>query len=188
MLGWPNGHKDIGFSHGRQDAILTFLLANDKWLDVTFGSTRPLAGVQICLLSTRAGGAGLNLVGANRLVLFDSDWNPAVDLQAMARVWRDGQRKPCLVYRLLTTGLHLLPKLLPPPPPLLSLLFVHLNGKSWQNDACFAASFVATSLQQLPNALCLPPVSCGKLEAAGNLSQPHFCTFRLIPLNLTSQA
>ncbi|KAL0049394.1 hypothetical protein WJX82_001168 [Trebouxia sp. C0006] len=59
---------------------------------------------QICLLSTRAGGAGLNLVGANRLVLFDSDWNPAVDLQAMARVWRDGQRKPCLVYRLLTTG------------------------------------------------------------------------------------
>ena len=65
--------------------------------------------LQICLLSTRAGGAGLNLVGANRLVLFDSDWNPAVDLQAMARVWRDGQRKPCLVYRLLTTGSHPLP-------------------------------------------------------------------------------
>ena len=64
-------------------------------------------GVQICLLSTRAGGAGLNLVGANRLVLFDSDWNPAVDLQAMARVWRDGQRKPCLVYRLLITGMGL---------------------------------------------------------------------------------
>lgn len=61
--------------------------------------------MQICLLSTRAGGAGLNLVGANRLVLFDSDWNPAVDLQAMARVWRDGQRKGCLVYCLLTTGM-----------------------------------------------------------------------------------
>ena len=60
--------------------------------------------VQVCLLSTRAGGAGLNLIGANRLVLFDSDWNPAVDLQAMARIWRDGQRKPCFVYRLLTTG------------------------------------------------------------------------------------
>ncbi|KAK9809182.1 hypothetical protein WJX72_010957 [[Myrmecia] bisecta] len=59
---------------------------------------------QVCLLSTRAGGAGLNLIGANRLVLFDSDWNPAVDLQAMARVWRDGQQKPCVVYRLLTTG------------------------------------------------------------------------------------
>lgn len=62
------------------------------------------AFLQVCLLSTRAGGAGLNLIGANRLVLFDSDWNPAVDLQAMARVWRDGQTKPCVVYRMLTTG------------------------------------------------------------------------------------
>jgi hypothetical protein len=40
---------------------------------------------QVFLLSTRAGGAGLNLIGANHLVLFDSDWNPACDLQAMAR-------------------------------------------------------------------------------------------------------
>ncbi|GMH36127.1 hypothetical protein BSKO_03995 [Bryopsis sp. KO-2023] len=59
---------------------------------------------KVFLLSTRAGGAGLNLIGANRLVLFDSDWNPAVDQQAMARIWRDGQRRPCVVYRLLTTG------------------------------------------------------------------------------------
>lgn len=40
---------------------------------------------QVFLLSTRAGGAGLNLIGANHLVLYDSDWNPAHDLQAMAR-------------------------------------------------------------------------------------------------------
>ena len=59
---------------------------------------------QVFLLSTTAGGAGLNLTGANRLALLDSHWNPAADLQAMARVWRDGQRKPCVVYRLLTTG------------------------------------------------------------------------------------
>ncbi|PRW57845.1 DNA repair and recombination RAD54B [Chlorella sorokiniana] len=59
---------------------------------------------QVFLLSTTAGGAGLNLVGANRLVLLDSHWNPALDLQAMARVWRDGQKKACVVYRLLTTG------------------------------------------------------------------------------------
>ena len=61
-------------------------------------------GGDVFLLSTKAGGVGLNLVGANRLVLFDSDWNPANDLQALARVWREGQRKPVTIYRLLSTG------------------------------------------------------------------------------------
>jgi hypothetical protein len=46
----------------------------------------------------------LNLIGANRLILFDPDWNPATDLQAAARVWRDGQRKKVYVYRFLATG------------------------------------------------------------------------------------
>jgi DNA repair and recombination protein RAD54B len=58
----------------------------------------------VFLLSTKAGGVGLNLVGANRLVLFDSDWNPANDLQALARVHRDGQTQHTYVYRLLATG------------------------------------------------------------------------------------
>ena len=53
------------------------------------------------MLSSKAGGCGLNLIGANRLVMFDPDWNPANDEQAMARVWRDGQRKECFIYRLL---------------------------------------------------------------------------------------
>ena len=56
------------------------------------------------MLSSKAGGCGLNLIGANRLVMFDPDWNPANDEQAMARVWRDGQKRPCHVYRLITTG------------------------------------------------------------------------------------
>ena len=38
-----------------------------------------------------------------RLVLFDSDWNPAADEQAMARVWRDGQKKPVVIYRMLSS-------------------------------------------------------------------------------------
>lgn len=51
---------------------------------------RPSSDAFAFLLSSKAGGTGLNLVGANRLILFDSDWNPATDRQAMARVWRDG--------------------------------------------------------------------------------------------------
>ncbi|XP_010534308.1 PREDICTED: protein CHROMATIN REMODELING 25 isoform X2 [Tarenaya hassleriana] len=56
------------------------------------------------LLSSKAGGCGLNLIGANRLVLFDPDWNPANDKQAAARIWRDGQKKRVFVYRFLSTG------------------------------------------------------------------------------------
>lgn len=91
------------------------------------------------LLSSKAGGVGLNLVGASHLVLYDIDWNPANDMQviqtqpctlciyplegalhvltflfctlsiwnhnqAMARVWRDGQKKTVHIYRLLTAG------------------------------------------------------------------------------------
>ncbi|KAG8908022.1 helicase [Tulasnella sp. 403] len=58
----------------------------------------------IFLLSSKAGGVGLNLIGASRLVLFDGDWNPAHDLQAMARIHRDGQKRPVFIYRLVTAG------------------------------------------------------------------------------------
>ena len=58
----------------------------------------------VFLLSSKAGGCGINLIGANRLVLFDPDWNPAADQQALARVWRDGQKKDCFVYRFISTG------------------------------------------------------------------------------------
>eukprot|EP00195_Chlamydomonas_chlamydogama_P012357 CAMPEP_0202906302 /NCGR_PEP_ID=MMETSP1392-20130828/38231_1 /ASSEMBLY_ACC=CAM_ASM_000868 /TAXON_ID=225041 /ORGANISM="Chlamydomonas chlamydogama, Strain SAG 11-48b" /LENGTH=1035 /DNA_ID=CAMNT_0049594745 /DNA_START=120 /DNA_END=3227 /DNA_ORIENTATION=+ len=58
----------------------------------------------VFLLSSKAGGCGLNLIGGNRLVLFDPDWNPANDKQAAARVWRDGQTKRVFVYRFLSTG------------------------------------------------------------------------------------
>nr|XP_020462847.1 DNA repair and recombination protein RAD54B [Monopterus albus] len=56
------------------------------------------------LLSSKAGGVGLNLIGASHLVLYDIDWNPANDIQAMARIWRDGQKKTVHIYRLLTAG------------------------------------------------------------------------------------
>ncbi|KAK2582718.1 hypothetical protein KPH14_004988 [Odynerus spinipes] len=59
---------------------------------------------KVLLLSAKAGGVGLNLPGASRLVLFDSDWNPASDTQAMARIWRHGQKKSVYIYRLLMAG------------------------------------------------------------------------------------
>ncbi|KAI8906650.1 DNA repair and recombination protein RAD54B [Powellomyces hirtus] len=58
----------------------------------------------VMLLSSKAGGVGLNLIGASRLVLFDIDWNPSVCQQAMARVWRDGQRREVYIYRFISTG------------------------------------------------------------------------------------
>ena len=56
------------------------------------------------LLSAKSGGVGLNLVGASRLILFDNDWNPSIDIQAMSRIHRDGQKRSCYIYRLVTTG------------------------------------------------------------------------------------
>ncbi|XP_030226040.1 DNA repair and recombination protein RAD54B isoform X1 [Gadus morhua] len=64
----------------------------------------PYSNHFLFLLSSKAGGVGLNLVGASHLVLYDIDWNPANDIQAMARVWRDGQKKTVHIYRLLTAG------------------------------------------------------------------------------------
>lgn len=56
----------------------------------------------VFLLSTRAGGLGINLQTADTCILFDSDWNPQMDLQAMSRVHRIGQSKRVHVYRLVT--------------------------------------------------------------------------------------
>merc|ERR1719273_2417149 len=58
--------------------------------------------VNIFLLSTRAGGLGINLTAADTCIIYDSDWNPQQDLQAQDRCHRIGQTKPVIVYRLVT--------------------------------------------------------------------------------------
>ncbi|XP_074186357.1 DNA excision repair protein ERCC-6-like 2 isoform X2 [Rhinolophus sinicus] len=66
-----------------------------------FNSTQD---VNICLVSTMAGGLGLNFVGANVVVLFDPTWNPANDLQAIDRAYRIGQYRDVKVFRLISLG------------------------------------------------------------------------------------
>jgi SNF2 family DNA or RNA helicase len=54
------------------------------------------------LLSTKAGGQGITLTAADTIILYDSDWNPQNDVQAMARAHRIGQEKDVTIYRLIT--------------------------------------------------------------------------------------
>ncbi|KAB5576088.1 INO80-like protein [Coniochaeta sp. 2T2.1] len=64
--------------------------------------TRP--EIFIFLLSTRAGGLGINLTSADTVIFYDSDWNPTIDSQAMDRAHRLGQTRQVTVYRLITRG------------------------------------------------------------------------------------
>ncbi|KAF1350248.1 P-loop containing nucleoside triphosphate hydrolase protein [Delphinella strobiligena] len=74
----------------RQEQILAF--------------NEPKSETNVFLLSTRAGGQGINLAAADTVILFDSDWNPQQDLQAMDRAHRIGQTRPVIVYRFATRG------------------------------------------------------------------------------------
>jgi len=60
------------------------------------------SSVFVFLLSTRAGGLGINLTAADTVIFYDSDWNPTIDAQAMDRAHRLGQTKPVTVFRLIT--------------------------------------------------------------------------------------
>ncbi|XP_052032044.1 DNA repair and recombination protein RAD54B isoform X2 [Apodemus sylvaticus] len=89
---FPAGYNPLQFSENESGKlqVLVKLLAVVRELRPTENS--------------KAGGVGLNLIGGSHLILYDIDWNPATDIQAMSRVWRDGQKHPVHIYRLLTTG------------------------------------------------------------------------------------
>ena len=60
--------------------------------------------LHLFLLTTKVGGLGVNLTGANRVIIYDPDWNPSTDVQARERAWRLGQKKDVTIYRLMTAG------------------------------------------------------------------------------------
>ncbi|XP_006061922.3 DNA excision repair protein ERCC-6 [Bubalus bubalis] len=112
------GQRVLLFSQSRQmlDILEVFLRAQ-KYSYLKMDGTTAIASRQplitrynedtsifVFLLTTRVGGLGVNLTGANRVIIYDPDWNPSTDTQARERAWRIGQKKQVTVYRLLTAG------------------------------------------------------------------------------------
>ncbi|EGV64145.1 hypothetical protein CANTEDRAFT_122352 [Yamadazyma tenuis ATCC 10573] len=60
--------------------------------------------ISVFLLTTKVGGLGINLTGADRIIIYDPDWNPSTDMQARERAWRLGQKRDIVIYRLMITG------------------------------------------------------------------------------------
>lgn len=111
-------HRVLLFTQSRQMLVILERFVQDQGYNymVMTGAT-PIASRQpainkfnadpsvfVFLLTTRVGGLGVNLTGADRVVIYDPDWNPSTDTQARERAWRIGQRRDVTIYRLLTAG------------------------------------------------------------------------------------
>ncbi|KAJ8248531.1 hypothetical protein GJAV_G00243010 [Gymnothorax javanicus] len=112
------GHRVLLFTQSRQMLeILEVFVRENSYSYVQMDGTTSIASRQplirrynedksifLFLLTTRVGGLGVNLTGANRVIIYDPDWNPSTDTQARERAWRIGQKQQVTVYRLLTAG------------------------------------------------------------------------------------
>ena len=116
-----HGHKVLIFSQMTKmldvlEDYLRYRGYNYERIDGGIGGQKRQQGIDrfqdlrfdrfVFLLSTKAGGVGINLTKADTCVIYDSDWNPQNDLQAQARCHRIGQEKNVMVYRLLTEGTY----------------------------------------------------------------------------------
>lgn len=112
------GHKVLLFTQSRKMlTILEYFLRDYNYTYLKLDGTTSIGSRQglinkfnnspdlfVFLLTTKVGGLGVNLTGANRVVIFDPDWNPSTDTQARERAWRIGQSREVTIYRLLTSG------------------------------------------------------------------------------------
>ncbi|KAJ8037609.1 DNA excision repair protein ERCC-6 [Holothuria leucospilota] len=111
------GHRVLLFTQGKQmlDIIESYIKVRYTYLRLD-GSTgissrqslinqfNQNSSIFVFILTTRVGGLGVNLTGANRVIIYDPDWNPSTDSQARERAWRIGQKRDVTIYRLLTAG------------------------------------------------------------------------------------
>lgn len=110
-------HKVLVFTQTRQmlDILEKFISKQFKYLRMdgatSIGSRQSLVdsfntdpAYSVFLLTTRVGGLGVNLTGADRVIIYDPDWNPSTDMQARERAWRLGQKREVSVYRLMIAG------------------------------------------------------------------------------------
>ncbi|KAI8098665.1 SNF2 family N-terminal domain-containing protein [Halteromyces radiatus] len=115
---WKTNHRVLLFCQTRQMLdILERMIASLGYRYRRMDGTTPVhhrmtlvhefntnSDIYVFLLTTKVGGLGLNLTGADRVILFDPDWNPSTDVQARERAWRLGQKKDVTIYRLMTSG------------------------------------------------------------------------------------
>ncbi|GFT56791.1 DNA excision repair protein ERCC-6-like [Nephila pilipes] len=113
------GHRTLVFSLSRKILDMVHrILINRRWKVLRIdGSISKIeererriqlfqsdASYSVFLLTTQVGGVGITLTSADRVVIYDPSWNPATDAQAVDRVYRIGQQKNVIVYRLITCG------------------------------------------------------------------------------------
>lgn len=112
------GHRVLLFSQTQQmlDILENFMIASSytyRRMDGLTPVKQRMALIDefnnsdhvfVFILTTKVGGLGTNLTGANRVIIFDPDWNPSTDMQARERAWRIGQTRDVTVYRLITRG------------------------------------------------------------------------------------
>ncbi|KNC97521.1 DNA-dependent ATPase RAD26 [Spizellomyces punctatus DAOM BR117] len=112
------GHKTLLFCQTRQmQDILEKFIKTEGYKYRRMDGTTPIKNriamvdeynedpsIYVFLLTTKVGGLGINLTGANRIIIYDPDWNPSTDVQARERAWRVGQKKDVTIYRLMTSG------------------------------------------------------------------------------------